>query len=419
MIGGRFPSSAWMAVTRDESLLNWTVELYRYRDGAWVQARPPKKNDGIFTDIVPWLDGRIVGVTSVVSRDQVAFDLLDGPKLTLMDDVGGTRATDRRCGCARGCGCPLVASGPVVAGERLSVLGRQHRYPSDAKYIMLESFWPSGTVGGYGVFQGDGGHVDVVGAVLLAPNDVVCGANVSTKGGRTTPVVKHAWSQTNPPIDSNRELPTPIDRQLISMAAAPDGTLCVGGENGGDAPNQTRAYCRCGAAPWRRLQLPDQDVTIHRIWLRSSDDVWVSGTVRPQDGRSPPVHRLYHSADASSTFRAASGHFARDLVPPFRPPPPGFPGCEHSFVWLGDGTSIPLEWTAPLRNLFGSDGQAKDVQLVEARERGRSHVGVVVPSYKAGIDLVGTMNSKLPGARPRLLCHEPRAVRTIASSVGP
>jgi hypothetical protein len=101
------------------------------------------------------------------------------------------------------------------------------------------------------------------------------------------------------------------------------------------------------------------------------------------------------------------------------------PACTNVFVALyAVAPSTPADYDFPLtRAALLAKPELVHADFVEVEIDGKRTFGAIPPSYAAGKDLVALIESRVAGAKPQLLCGEPRILRTVPmelpTKVGP
>lgn len=401
--GGRYPDSAWLAVTKDESLVKWTVELWRLRAGKWVKARGDEKNGPVFLDILALANGTVVAVRTDPYADEVLFSALDGPPLKLFGGGRGDPRDERRSGCARGCGWSNLARGRATATtDSIYLLGRYKWEAEREVHVEGMRLDGRGSLGlSAGPWNRDTVRVDAVGIVAT--------------GGSSYAVAAIGEQKSAPPIASLRRMPVPPTGReptpppppgrLSSLAGASDGTICVTTEPSGASAPAANAFCSPrGRDELMTLLLPPEEAA-RRVWVRRIDDVWVATGARP-GGSSPPRYALYRSAGSAPTLHVGASGAAVAERAPFLPPPDGFWKCEHPFVVALSGAGVPDATRTRVAAALAVRAKEASAEVVEGVERGRPYLGAVVRDWDAGQGLARAL-AKIPGATPRFVCFDP------------
>jgi hypothetical protein len=270
VIGGRFPDSTWLATREADA----TVRVFRLRAKGWVEARKAQKNGAAFTDIAAW-DGRVIGFRE--GADQMTLDVLDGPKLDLVD-----------------CNCSIVRHGRGAAVEGGIVLVFGHRRAGDVDQVSLQRWDRENMAIDNRIAPKGLARVDPVGAHVRG-DAYVLGANLLAKDGSTAPLLLGPGPST---------LDVPVDASLIAVAGASDGTICIAGRSKADAAEDAQAWCRPKDGAWTRLLVPEEHATVHQVWPRSASDVWVSATLPAPSPGAPRPSRLYRTVKPAEVLRA-------------------------------------------------------------------------------------------------------------------
>jgi hypothetical protein len=201
------------------------------------------------------------------------------------------------------------------------------------------------------------------------------------------------WTRVDPP--SKSEI-------IRSIAATKDGALyAIAGK---------ALFKKPADKGWEEVPAPAGGGAPVQVLAQTSGAVWVaaetdSGGALWTTG-APPAR----------VERVAAGKAKKD---DYVLPKPATPKCKTNFAMLYAFTKVtPPDYDFPLtRQAVKGKRQFKDARFVVVEENGRKYFGAILPNYSMGKALVEVIEKEVKGAKPALLCHEPKVVREMKLNI--
>jgi len=236
-----------------------------------------------------------------------------------------------------------------------------------------------------------------IGFTGASASDLYLNAGEAAKEPRLLHFDGKAWSLVDSPSKSE---------MIRSFAPGPDGSLFA---IAGDV-----VYKKPAEKAWEELALPKDGGALSpsRVVSLPSGAVWLSASA--DSGGALLTTGTPPARVAKEKLGSGAGK-----APKYVLPKAATSKCATNFAMLYAFTKVtPDNYDFPLtRQAVKGKKRFKEARFVVVEENGRKYFGAILPNYTLGKALVDEIEKEVKGAKPALLCYEPKVVRELKLNI--